>query len=389
MLVVAVAIPLTAVAAAAPTGSLLAISSAATLVHVDAATLRELPGPTVALPSKAGGGFLSPDRSLYVVGSNGEPTLTFFDVRRMQRAGTLTSGQTGSAYPIAWPEQDRLFVEGWACCPTHLEIVVVDPVARAVLTRIPLVGGGFMTASTANGVAVLLDAEKGIKPARVVTIDRDGGSRSVVVTRIKAGTAWRGKGFDRRANIRQPGFAVDRSSGIAYVVDASRLVAQIDLRTLDISYHSVATRRLARTSKQISGPMLFATWIGDGHVVVSGTNAKLRKTASGWRQTWGPAGVALLDTRTWASQMLDAGARSFAASADGLFIVRTGLLSVYKLDGTLRYTVAVPAGDAFVQVFGNYAYVWGAERVAIVDVRSGTVLATLPKPSLYLIAAEP
>jgi hypothetical protein len=141
-------------------------------------------------------------------------------------------------------------------------------------------------------------------------------------------------------------------------------------------------------SKQISGPMLFARWVADGHIAVSGTNAKYRKTATGRRQTWTPAGVALLDTRTWRSRMLDADSGSFTATSDAVLVAGKGALTAYDLDGAVRYRIAIPAGNAYAQVLGDHVYVWTAEHVTIADVRSGGVAATLPKPSLYLIAAD-
>jgi hypothetical protein len=347
-----------------------------------------LSGTAVAFPAKGAGGFLSPDRSTYAVGSNGEPTLTLVDVKRMQTTGRLAIGGVGSAYPIAWPERDRLFVEGWACCPTRTEIVVVDPLKRVVVRRVPLVGGGITSAATGTGLVVLLPAEKGIRPVRLIEIDRDGGTRSVMLSRITAGTKWRGKGSNRFAAIRWPGLAVDRAGGAAYVVDPSGLVAQIELAKLDVTYHSTATRRLARASKQIDGPMRFATWVGDRHIAVSGTNASYKKTANGRRQTWAPAGVALLDTRTWTSQMLDSAAPSFTASGGAVLVASSGALSRYDVDGTPRYRTAIPDGDGWVQVFGDYAYAWTANWVTIVDMRSGGIEATLAKPSLYLIGAD-
>jgi hypothetical protein len=392
----AAAIALTSVAAAAPApnGRLLAITTGAppavspTLVWVDAATLALLPGPTVALPPGAAGGLLSPDRSMYVFGSNGQPALILFDLERMQLAARLTTGRAGSAYPIAWPEPRRLFVEGWACCPVHAEVVIVDPVDRSVVARVPLAGGGFTAGRTTAGIVALVEPKTGIKAVRIAVIDREGMSRSVTVSRIKAGTRWRGKGADRFASIRQPGFAVDRSGQAAYVIDSSGLVAQVDLRTLQVSYHSRATRQLARSSKQINGPMVYAHWVGDGRIVVSGTTAKMQKTSSGWSQTWSPAGVALLDTRTWTSRMLDPGASSFTISANGVLVPANGTLSAYDIDGTLRYRVPLPAGNPYVSIFGEYAYVWTTDTVTTVDLKSGSVVATLPKPSLYLVATD-
>jgi hypothetical protein len=97
--------------------------------------------------------------------------------------------------------------------------------------------------------------------------------------------------------------------------------------------------------------------------------------------------VAVLDTRTWTSRMLDPAAGSFSAAGDGIVIAREGALRAYALDGAPRFTVSIPSGDAYVSVFGDYGYVWTADKVTLVDLRVGSVIVTLPKPSLYLIAA--
>jgi hypothetical protein len=47
-----------------------------------------------------------------------------------------------------------------------------------------------------------------------------------------------------------------------------------------------------------------------------------------------------------------------------------------------------PPANAYVSIFGDYAYGWTVDKVTLVDVRSGSVVATRPKPSLYLIAAD-
>ena len=86
--------------------------------------------------------------------------------------------------------------------------------------------------------------------------------------------------------------------------------------------------------------------------------------------------------------MLDPAAASFTANGDGVLVARDGVLTSYGLDGAARYRTSIPDGNAWVQVFGGYAYAWSANWVTIVDAHSGSVEATLPKPSLYLIAAD-
>ena len=306
----------------------------------------------------------------------------------MQLAGALATGRTGSVYPVAWPEERRLYAEGFGCCPDRTEVVLVDPVERSVVARVPLDGVPVSFSTTADGIVFVLESNHGIKPVRVVEIDREGGARSVIVSQIKAGTKWRGNGSNRRASMRQPGFAVDRAGAVAYVIDPAGLVARIELTTLDVSYHSGATRRIARAKKRIEGPMLFARWMGDGRIAISGATGRSRKTATGWQQTWSPAGLAVLDTRTWMSRILDVTANYFTTAGDSVLVAGNGALTAYDRDGDRRYTVSIPVGNAYVSVFGDYAYAWSSETVTLLDVRSGSVVASLPKPSFYLVAAD-
>jgi hypothetical protein len=63
----------------------------------------------------------------------------------------------------------------------------------------------------------------------------------------------------------QPGFAVDPSTGRAFVVSPDRLIAVVDLQTLEVSHHG-ATRSLA---KAVDGPSRTAAWLGNGLLAVS------------------------------------------------------------------------------------------------------------------------
>ncbi len=53
-----------------------------------------------------------------------------------------------------------------------------------------------------------------------------------------------------------------------------------------------------------------------------------------------------------------------------------------------REAPSTDLGNAYVSVFGDYAYAWATDKVTLVDLRSGNVVATLPKPPLYLVAAD-
>jgi hypothetical protein len=138
----------------------------------------------------------------------------------------------------------------------------------------------------------------------------------------------------------------------------------------------------------VTGPTRHARWVGDGRIAVSGTNAQRRKTRSGWREVWSPAGLKLVDTRSWTSQTVDTKASWFAAAAGSVLVVAGGSVTAYELDGTVRYRLPVSSAQAYVDVHGRYAYVWDAGTVSVVDSASGAVAATLPKPDLWLVPGD-
>jgi len=86
--------------------------------------------------------------------------------------------------------------------------------------------------------------------------------------------------------------------------------------------------------------------------------------------------------------MLDADAATFTMNTNAVLVPASGALSAYGIDGALRYKVPLPPGNPYISVFGEYAYAWTAEKVALVDLRSGSVVATFPKPALYLVAND-
>jgi hypothetical protein len=356
-----------------------------TLTRLDAVSLAPLARPTIAIPSIVGRGLRSPDRSLLVLSANSAPVLTLVDVDRMQIAGTMRPTKAGTVELIGWPEQRRLFAYAWGCCPVRTDIIVVDPLQQSVVARVRLRGTAVSEGASAQGAVVLVAPAKGIGKARLVRVGPDGSSRTVSLTRIRAGAKWRRVDSQQVGSIRQPGLAVDPTGATAYVVDPSGLVAAVDLRTVAVTYRS--SRTFSRAAKQLSGPMRHAEYVGDGLIAVSGTNAQFRKTRSGWTQTWSPAGVVLIDTRSWTSRVVDPQGSWFVPDAGALLIVAGGRLTAYELAGGVRYGLPVASG-AFVERFGDYAYVWDEKSVTVLDARTGTALRTMPKPELWLVAAD-
>jgi hypothetical protein len=93
-----------------------------------------------------------------------------------------------------------------------------------------------------------------------------------------------------RAELRLPGITLDPEAGRVSVAGAEPLVAEVDLATLEITYHeleregSLLARFLAwlqsdAQAKAASGPVRRAVWLGDRRLAVTGT------TPAPWTRT--------------------------------------------------------------------------------------------------------
>jgi hypothetical protein len=368
-------------AAPASTATVLGVVSSdgkQVLQRLDAVSLQPTSSAGVVIPLVYGPALRSPDRSQLAVAATNAPRLELVEVDRMQSLGTLTvPAVRGPIELISWPEERRLFALGSVCCPARTQVLVLDPVARTLVERVPLRGTRIAASASIDGVAVLAAPLKGIGAARVVDVSGDGVARRVTLARIRAGSRWRNLRSQPIGTIREPGFTTDPAGRHAFAVDASGLVADVDLAALAVRYH--ASRSFARADKELTGPMLQARWVADGRIAVSGTNAH-RTTA------WTPAGLRILDTRSWSSLLVDPKASWFASSADAVLVVAGGRLTAYDLDGGVRYRLPVASPQtAYADVHGRYAYLWDEDTVRVLDAASGAVAATLPKPDLWLV----
>jgi len=356
------------------------------LVRLDAVTLQRTASSAVLMPTAYGPPLRSPDRSQLVVAANDAPAIQFVDIDRMHALGSMTPATAGTIELLAWPEQRRIYALGWGCCPARTDVLVIDPVERTVVARVPLKGTEVSSAPSAEGVVVLTAPAKGIGAARLLAVGRDGTERRVTISGIRAGSKWRTVATEPVGTVRQPGFAADPAGRQGYVIDASGLVAEVDLITLAVSYH--AARTFARVEKQFTGPMRHAAWVGDGRIAVSGTNAQRRKTRTGWKYVWAPAGLKLVDTDSWSSQTVDTKAGWFVTSQGSILAVAAGRVTAYDLDGAVRYRLPVASASAYVDVHGAYVYVWDAKTVSVVDAASGAVVATMAKPDVWLVPGD-
>jgi hypothetical protein len=216
---------------------------------------------------------------------------------------------------------------------------------------------------------------------------------------------------------RQPGLAVDPSGGRAFLVGAGASVAEIDLATLDVSYHEVSEPisllgRLrhwlepAAEAKALTGPTRYARWVSDGLIAVAGSDHSTWKDAQGKEQyRVRAAGVRLIDTHTWTMRTLEADGSYFQTGSDVIFAMggswdsstetRDGVgIVAYDLAGRERYRLHTDE-NVWLNVAASLGYIYlggEGERVEIVDLATGAILGRLDRGARdewpYLLAAS-
>ena len=309
------------------------------------ATLARVPGRTLSVGRHTGSWALSPNSSMLAIADFEYPSIRFVSLGRMRSPGTVLLPWSGDGWVtgITWPRPDRVLVavserEGGF-------VAVVDPQKRKELRRVtlPVIRN---TAAVDGGVALLVGPPNVFAPASVAVVDADGALRTTTVDRISVGSIEHaGDPSTFSIDVREPGFAVDRAGGRAFVVAPDFTVAEVNLSTLGVAYHSPSTRTLA---KNISGPSRQAAWLGNGLLAVAGVD--YRGTHDGE-----PVGLRLVDTRTWTNRVVDAAVPWFGLG-DGALVAGD---KVYGFDGSLRYRVPLGTGQ-WLSVQGKYGYVCGS-----------------------------
>jgi hypothetical protein len=344
------------------------------LAWYDPSSLAKMPGRKAPLAGHTWPWAFSSDRSrLAIAGQEDAKQLRFVNARTMRVLGQVPLRYAGDVSFVTWVRPDRVlaYVQGYF----DGKVVVVDAVQRriertiALSDRVAYGGGSFV-----GGLALLLGTYEGFSPAAVGVIDADGAVRSVTLGRISVGTSQ--PGTDSRFETRRPGFAVDPAGRRAFVVDADFTVAEVDLETLAVTYHTPSTRSLA---KAVSGPLRVANWLGNGVLAVSGVdyNGEERGSAVGLR---------FIDANTWTRRLVDPRIASFDVGAG--ILVGTGPrqegphhYDVYGFDGRFRYGLDVERLQ-LLRVQGAYAYLCtptgGALRV--LDAPTGASLSVVQRP---------
>jgi len=222
-------------------------------------------------------------------------TLRLVDVEGLRAVADvpLRGGPVGL---VAWLGRRRLLAVQELCCQERQSAVWIDAASGRVLARRLLAGSVLRVARTPTALVALTATPNAIGPASLEVAGADGVVRVVPLDRVRAGV--RVQDAQNRIETHVPGLAVDGSGRRAFVV-APGLVAQVDLRTLAVSYHTPrrTTSLLERVrgwvdpqaeAKEGSGPTRIAQWLSDGRLAVTGADEEPTRVR--------PAGLGLIET---------------------------------------------------------------------------------------------
>lgn len=359
----------------------------------DPLTLQPVAGRTVPAGFFTGPWAWSADRTRLALTRYDWPRIRIVDAQKLRILGDVKVGRTridGGVDAVTWVAPDRLLalVRG----PARVSFVLVDTQKRTQLRTVTVSGAQFDVELTSGGLAVLLGPAKGIGAARLAVTSADGSVRIAPLPGVSVGSRTIRRSGDPRVRSVIPGFAADPAGTLAVAVTAANRAAAVDLKTLAVTSHDLAQRRVQRVRKSLEGPQRYARWVGDGVIAIGGTDWSM---GPGDQLSARAVGVRLLDTRTWTTQMLDPEASAFSF-APGVVLAYGGSwgsgkstytgVHAYGVDGALRWTL-YDRQDAYAPVRGRWAYIQrhvGSNRPLVIDVvdpSTGAVLNTRRWPN--------
>lgn len=336
---------------------------------------------------------LSPDASQLALARGGQGIgIEIVDLKAMRLVRDVQTGIASEALGWLGP---RLVVAALQRGGT----VLVDPLTGRILRRWPSFSFPDASARTRDGLVMLLPQLRksgpGLPltrvagPPRLAVVDARGRLRSVTLERIRLAVRSRNGTYyygDRA------GFAVDPARARAYVFAADAPVAQVDLRTMRVSYHRLEPLFLRPgklksangSKKAVLARERGALWLGDGDVVVFGRDFV---TARGKKDTLVPAGAMLVNTANWSWRTLDTQVTGAEFAAGKLVVYGPGWyqagglgLTTYTLGGR-RISYLLQRERVFdVQIAADWAYVRTPNGVYVVDVRAGKVVTRIAPP---------
>jgi hypothetical protein len=278
-------------------------------------------------------------------------------------------------------------------------VVTVDAGSGRVVARAWLRGYLISTARAPGRLVLLLGSRSKIGAARIAVVDAAGTVREKTLEAVAAGQRSAGAGPGSR--VATPGLAAD-PAGRAFVVSGWDGITEVDLETMRVGYHPIDERRIAKGSA--SGSERAAVWLGNGLLAVAGSETLNREARDGARTiSTKPAGLRIVDTRTWRYRALDpdvsviqpAGGKLIAHGSSYAYEGRsatstfTGLIA-YSRGGRELYRIFEGAPIGRVSAIGGrgYATVGGTtykNRTVSFDLAAGRVGRAFDRPLWELL----
>jgi hypothetical protein len=351
------------------------------LVRLDRRTLAPASKRRVPVGKSLGAWALSRDGRRLAVGVEEALGLRILDTVKMRRLGRVGT-RNGQVRALAWLTPNRIVGA------EETGIFVVDPVARRLVAARPTEGQVIGVGRTRDALVLLLAPDDGIGRASVALLDAEGAYRTVVLHRISAGWRHPMQADEPPGEHRNPGLAIDAVGGRAYVVGGGEPIAEVDLRSLAATYHEPSRpislfgrlRAWVEPAAQAKGPLLGSTrralWLGNGRLAVTGQDGRPGRDGV----VVHPAGLTLVDTRTWSVETLHREATSATAAA-GTVLASSGGdpdlpgigLRGYDLDGDRRFHVFGARAIHVLERLDERVFVDDGAKTHAVDARMGRI----------------
>ncbi|HEY3183090.1 MAG TPA: hypothetical protein VGJ77_09660 [Gaiellaceae bacterium] len=380
-------------AAAAPEAPLLGVvfdGGQGHLARLDPETLQPLRTSKFLTNGYAVGPVLSPDGTKVALGSTSFLGARIVDLDTLASEVDLrATGESGThVAATAWPVPDRLLLTATRCCPATAVLAALDPQAKRVLSVRRLRGTPVAAARTTTGLAILVAPAAGIGAARLVLFDP--ARLRVVPLTVRAGRNLPPQAHPNGMTIGKqllPGLAVDAAGGRAYVLTGSTGAVEIDLATGRARPHTLARRTVA---KALDGPRLDARWLGNGLVALTGTIDHVQAKDNTLDYQAAPAGLTLVDVRTWKARVVDRDATTIVVAGETLlargYAQRPPTsIRAFDLTGRPRFELTDVDPNAWLQAAGDRAYVGNR----VLELPSGRLLRRLaPGPRVSLLPTD-
>ncbi len=359
----------------------------------------------------------SPDGTTIALGGFGG-RIKLVDAERLRPLATTRLWRPrGLLVALTWVGEREILALVENFSTQLLRAVLVNPVTGDVTgdRRFEL-DGSVRSVEVIHGEAlVALVAPVRVGPARVIVARADGHASEIVLDELSAGSSPPGPGASLgRQNL--PGFAVDPKTERAFVLSGEGPLAQVDLRSGRVEYHTPARpisllERLRRwlapeaQAKVPAGPVREAAWVGDGILAVSGSTWLVREWRSrglpfvDWDEK--PAGLHLVDTMGWTIRTVDERATRLAAS-DGIVLAfggdddaRHGMGVVaytgqgeglwHRFAGKTIFSASAHGGRAYVEVPGDRR----RRTLVVLDLETGRIVARRPSRGSLVVFVVP